>query len=270
MARNGARMNLLRVILLVAASLSALQAKIVTEVVPYTHDGVELEGFLAYDDTLTNPVPGVLIVHEWWGHEEYVRERARKVAELGYVAFALDMYGKGVQTTDPKKAGELAGQFYGKPLTAKRAQAGLDQLLKHARVDKDRVASIGYCFGGMVSQELAYSGAPLDGIVSFHGSLVPATAATAKANKAKFLICNGAADPFVKAEEIEKFITSINEQKIDCQFINYSGAIHAFTNPRADQVAKVAGLQGIGYNAAADKRSWEAMQVFFKEAFSAR
>ncbi|MDX2185919.1 MAG: dienelactone hydrolase family protein [Opitutaceae bacterium] len=244
-------------------------AKVVSEPITYTHQDVTLEGYLVYDTEKTHgkPAPGVLVVHEWWGHNAYVRSRAEKLAQLGYVAFALDMYGKGITTTDPKKAGELASQFYGKPLMAERARAGLEVLLNRPEVDSSRVAAIGYCFGGAVSQALAQSGAPLTAIVSFHGSLIPFTADTAAKNKARILICHGAADTFIPDVDIIAYTKSVNEYKVDSQFISYSGAVHAFTNPGADDIARISGLNGIGYNEAADKRSWRHMKAFFKEVF---
>jgi dienelactone hydrolase len=252
-------------------NLSA-SAKIITRAVPYEHAGVKLEGYLAYDDakaTATRPVPGVLVIPEWWGLNEYPKSRAEQLARLGYVAFAADMYGAGVVTGDKTKAGQLAGQFYGKPLMAERAQAGLDQLLKTGLVDRQRVAAIGYCFGGATCQALAFSGAPLAGIVSFHGSLIAPTPEQAAKTKAKLLICHGAVDPFVSKDEIEKFKQAVDAAKLDYQFISYAGAIHAFTNPRADAVAKDQGMVGgIGYNAAADHRSWAHMQAFFAEIFA--
>ncbi len=249
-----------------------LSAKIVTKPVAYEHAGVKLEGYLAYDDEKAAPgkaAPGVLVIPEWWGLTEYPKKRAEQLAKLGYVAFATDMYGAGVTTTDPKKAGELAGQFYGKPLMAERARAGLDQLLATGLVDATRVAAIGYCFGGATAQVLAYSGAPLAGIVSFHGSLVPASKEAAAANKAKFLICHGAVDPFIKPEEITAFTKSMEEGKFDYQFISYAGAVHAFSNPGADAIAQATGLP-IAYNAAADKRSWAHMRGFFNEIFAVK
>ena len=249
-----------------------LSAKIVTKPVAYEQAGVKLEGYLAYDDTKVSaatPAPGVLVIPEWWGLTDYPKGRAEQLAKLGYVAFAADMYGAGVTTTDPKKAGELAGQFYGKPLMADRARADLDQLLATGLVDNTRVAAIGYCFGGATVQALAYSGAPLAGIVSFHGSLIPASAEAAAKNHAKFLVCHGAVDPFVKPEEVTAFMKSMEEGKFDYQFINYAGALHAFTNPGADAIAKATGLP-IGYNAAADKRSWAHMKAFFAEIFKAK
>lgn len=250
----------------------SLSAKVVTKPVAYEHAGVKLEGFLAYDDTKVSAgkkAPGVLVVPEWWGLTDYAKGRAQKLAELGYVAFAVDMYGAGVTTTDPKKATELSGQFYGKPLMAERTQAGLDQLLATGLVEADHVAAIGYCFGGAAVQALAYSGAPLAGIVSFHGSLLPVPADAAAKTKAKILICHGAIDPFISQADLAAFEKSMNDGKFDYQFISYSSAIHAFTNPDADKVAATAGLTGkIGYNAAADRRSWSQMKGFFKEIFA--
>jgi dienelactone hydrolase len=199
-----------------------------------------------------------------------VKGRARELAQLGYVALAVDMYGAGVVTTDPKKAGELSGQFYGKPLMAERAQAALDQLLQTGLVDEKRIAAIGFCFGGAVCQTLAYSGAPLAGIVSFHGSLVPASSEAAAKNRAKFLICHGALDPFTKPEAIDAFKKSLDDAKIDYQFVIYSGALHSFTNPDADAISAATGLKGIAYNAEAAHRSWALMQQFFTGIFAAK
>ena len=255
----------------VLAAAVSVSGKVVSKSVAYEQGGVKLEGFLAYDDSKVSSArkaPGVLVLPEWWGLTDYPKERARQLAELGYVAFAADMFGAGVVTTDAKKAGELAGQFYGKPLMAERARAGLDQLLATGLADTARTAAIGYCFGGAVAQSLAYSGAPLVGMVSFHGSLVPASAEAAKLNKAKFLICHGAADGFVTKEALDAFTQSMNTGNFDYQFISYAGAVHAFTNPAADKTAAAAGLKGIAYNAAADRRSWQHMRDFFAEVFA--
>ena len=208
-------MNLSRLVLasLAFGTTVALPAKLVTKPVAYEHEGVKLEGWLAYDDekvSAAKPAPGVLVLPEWWGLTEYPKSRAEQLAKMGYVAFAADMYGAGVTTADPKKAGELAAPFYGKPLMAERSRAGLDQLLATGLVDGSRVAAIGYCFGGAAAQMLAYSGAPLAGIVSFHGSLIPASPAVAAANRAKFLVCHGAVDPFISAEQIAAFADAID------------------------------------------------------------
>ncbi len=260
----------LAALLLVTAT--ALHAKLVTKPVAYEHAGVKLEGYLAYDDTKVsaqNKGAGVLVVPEWWGLGDYTKKRAEQVAELGYVAFAVDMYGAGVYTEDPKKAGELAGQFYGKPLMAERAQAALDQLVGTGLVDAGHVAAIGYCFGGSTVQALAYSGAPLAGIVSFHGGLIPVPADAATKTKAKILICHGAVDKFISKDDLDKFTQAMNDGKFDYQFISYAGATHAFTNPGADKIAAATGLP-IAYNAAADKRSWSHMKTFFREILAAK
>jgi dienelactone hydrolase len=259
-------------VFLFAVGALASRADLVTKSIVYADGDVQLEGYLAYDPALAakGKLPGVLIVHEWWGLNDYAKSRARQLAGLGYVAFALDMYGKGVVTTDKGKASELSGQFYGQPLMATRAQAGLEQLLQTGLVDRARVAAIGYCFGGSTVQALAYSGAPLAGIVSFHGGLIPVPADAAEKNKAKILVCQGAVDPFVKKADIDAFEQAMNAGKFDYQFILYSGAVHAFTNPEADALARANGLEGaIGYNAAADRRSWAAMRAFFDEIFGA-
>jgi len=262
-------MKLIRVAFFLLLAASAAQAKIVTQSVAYDQAGVTLDGYLAYDDSKTSAsnLPGVLIIPEWWGLNDYVKGRAEKIAKLGYVAFVADMYGGGMATTDPKKAGELAAPFYGKPLMAERARAGLDRLLKYSFVDSSHVAAIGYCFGGAAAQALAYTGAPLAGIVSFHGALIPASPEAAEKNRAKFLICHGALDQFTKKEQLDAFLKSLDDGKIDYQFISYAHAVHAFTNPDADKAA-AAGLSGVGYNAAADHRSWKHMQAFFSEIFS--
>ena len=267
-----AQMKTLPFLVSLLAMTTSLSAKIVTRSVAYAHTGTKLEGYLAYDDTkisTTHKAPGVLVIPEWWGLNEYPKRSAEQLAQLGYVAFAADMYGAGVTTTDPKKAGELAGPFYGQPLMATRAQAGLDQLLATGLVDAARVAAIGYCFGGSTVQALAFSGAPLTGIVSFHGGLIPVPADAATKTKAKILICHGAIDPFVPKDALEAFMKAMNDGKFDYQLISYAGAVHAFTNPEADKIA-AAGLNGVGYNAAADTRSWAHMRVFFDEIFAAR
>jgi dienelactone hydrolase len=254
-----------------ALGAASASASIVTKAVDYEQGGVKLQGFLAYDDSKVKDakVPGVLIVHEWWGLNDYVRNRAVQLANLGYVAFALDMYGTGVLAKDPGEAGKLAGQFKGKSLMAERAQAGLDQLLATGFVDPTKVAAIGYCFGGSTVQALAYSGAPLAGIVSFHGGLIPASADAVAKNKAKFLICHGALDPSAKPEEITAYLKSMNEAKFDYKFVQYAGARHAFTNPGADAKAEqFPQMKGfIGYSPTADRRSWEDMRSFFAEIF---
>jgi len=240
------------------------QAEIISKPVEYQHADTVLQGYLAYDDTQKGRRPGVLVVHEWWGLNDYVRSRVTKLAQLGYVAFALDMYGKDVWTTDPNKAKELSGHLRGTPLLRERAAAGLEILRKHQLVDPQRIAAIGYCFGGTTVLELAYSGADLAGVVSFHGGLTTPKPEDASRIKAKILVLHGAEDAFISADAIAAFQDAMRRANTDWQMIYFGGAVHSFTNPGADRV----GMQGIAYDPKADRRSWEYMQVFIKEIFS--
>jgi dienelactone hydrolase len=250
-------------ILVLSLAVTA-NAKVVSQPVEYNHNGTVLEGYLAYDDAVKGKQPGVLVVHEWWGLNDYVRGRVEKLAKLGYVAFALDMYGKGIWTKEPQKAKELSGHLRGKPIMRQRASAGLEILRNNSRVDPGRIAAIGYCFGGTTVLELAYSGADLAGVVSFHGGLTAAKVDDRNRIKARFLICHGADDGFISAEAIQAFQDGMRESGADWQMIYFGGAVHSFTNPAADQV----GIKGIAYNKKADERSWKFMQTFFVEIFS--
>lgn len=233
--------------------------------VPYTHDGVELQGFMVWDDAKEGKRPGVLVVHEWWGLNDYARQRAEELAQMGYVAFALDMYGKGKVAEHPQQAGEWAGMIR-QNIDSWRARAlkGVEMLKKHEKVDKDRIAAIGYCFGGATVCQLAYAGADLRGVVSFHGSLPVANEEDAKRIKSKILICHGHADPFIPEERVVEFQNALEKAGKDFQFIAYQGAKHGFTNKGADK----RGIDGLGYDAAADKRSWQHMKMFFDEIFA--
>ncbi len=260
---------------LIGLGLSALtlngMATVKTDTIKYTQNGTNLIGYIAYDNELTakGKAPGILVIHEWWGLNDFVKQKAEELARMGYVAFAVDMYGDGQVTKDPDQAKRLAGQMYGNPsLMVERAQAGLDQLLKTGLVDNTKIASIGFCFGGTCSLALAYSGAPVQAVVTFHGGLTPAPSGTADKTKAKFLILHGALDPLVNKGVVDSFLASMNEAKLDYQFVIYSGAVHAFTNPDADK-AREAGLPGVGYNAQAAKRAWRQMKLFFDEVFVA-
>ena len=239
-------------------------AKVQSKTIEYNDGNVALEGYLAWDDAIEGKRPAVLVVHEWWGLNDYARKRADMLAELGYVAFALDMYGKGKVTKHPQEAGAWAGEIR-KNVAAwqRRAQLGLDVLRKQEHVDGARVAAIGYCFGGATVMQIAYSGAGVTGVVSFHGSLPPATNEQLKNIRAKILVCHGADDSFVPAERIEAFCKALDEAKADWQMISYGGARHSFTNPDADK----AGLDGLRYNKEADARSWGHMKMFLKEIF---
>jgi dienelactone hydrolase len=244
----------------------AADAKVVGKPVAYKDGDVELEGYLAYDDSKDGPRPGVLVVHEWWGLNDYAKKRADMLAELGYVAFAADMYGKGVLAKDAKTAGKLAGGVRGdKAAWMKRAKAGLDQLTAVKQCDPKRLAGIGYCFGGSTVLNMALDGMDLDAVVSFHGALPnDFTVAQAKSAKATLLICHGAKDAFIKDEVIAKFRSMLDEAGTDYIFEYYAGAVHSFTNPEAD-AAKVPGL---AYQRAADVRSWAHMRQLFDEVFA--
>jgi dienelactone hydrolase len=199
------------------------------------------------------------------GHNDYVRRRAEQLAGLGYVAFALDMYGKGVRAKDAQEAAQMAGRFKNdRKLMRDRAAAGLDVLKKQPTVDTSKLAAMGYCFGGQVSLELARSGADLAGVVSFHGALDTPTPQDAKNIKGKVLACHGAADPFVPPDHVAAFQKEMEDAKVDYQFISYGpGVLHGFTNP----ATRTPALKGVAYDENADRRSWRAMQVFFDEIF---
>ena len=257
-------MKYLLTLILALALAGGAQAKVITQNVAYQQDGTALEGYLAYDDAIKGPRPGVLVVHEFWGLNDYVKIRARQLAEMGYVALAADMYGKGVVTKDPQEARRLAGHLRGTPLLRQRALAAFQLLKQNKLVDLQRLAAIGFCFGGTTVLELAYSGADLAGVVSFHGGLIPLKPEDAKNVKAKFLVLHGADDPLVKPEEIAAFQDGLRKAGVDWQMIYYGDAVHSFTNPDAGNDKS----KGAAYNAPAAARSWKQMQLFFQEIFS--
>jgi dienelactone hydrolase len=237
-------------------------AEIKGEAVEYHHGDVLLEGFIAYDDAAPEKRPGVLVVHEWKGLNDYARKRAMQLAELGYVAFAADMYGKGVLAETNEEAGKLAGIYKAdRPLMRARATAALDQLRMNERVDPAKLGAIGYCFGGTTVLELARSSADVKGVVSFHGGLDTPLPAEPGAVKGRVLVLHGAADPFVPPEEVEAFKEEMKRSGALLRFIAYEGAVHSFTNPASGDDPS----SGAAYNAKADRESWEAMRQFFSE-----
>ena len=269
----GRRIGMSIILLFLMLATVTASADILTKAAEYERGGTKFEGYLAYDSSVTPDAkrPGVLVIPEWWGLDDYVKGRASQLAEMGYVAFVADMYGGGVNTTDAKKAKELAGPLHGSPEFAARAQAGLDELLKTGLVDPKKVAAIGFCFGGSACQALANAGAPLAGIVSFHGGLIQPSPEALKNIRCKILILNGAIDPTVTLEAITNYMKALDSAGIDYQFINYSGALHAFTNPDATKLAEKNGMTGtVGYNETAARRSWAQMKMFFDEIFEAK
>jgi len=249
-------------LILVAGALSA-PAKIVTQTVAYQQGGVTLEGYLAYDDARAGKQPGVLVVHQWMGLTDYEQNRAVMLAQLGYVAFCADIYGKGVRPQSIKDAGTEATKYKtDRALLRQRVQAGLEQLKGNPRVDSARVAAIGYCFGGTAVIELARSGAALNGVVSFHGGLDSPTPADGKNIQCKVLACHGGDDPFVPAKDLAAFEDEMRAANVDWRLIKYGGAVHSFTQPDVGEA-----IPGAKYNARADRRSWEDMKAFFAEIF---
>ena len=255
-------------VVLVLFGVVTSQSGIVGKQADYTVDGITLKGYIAYNDTIKEKRPGVLVVHEWWGNNDYSRMRANKLAELGYVAFAVDMYGNGQVADNPGDAGKLAGETMKNIQGMKtRFAAALDLLKKNSIVDSARIAAIGYCFGGGVVLNIAAAGADLKGVVGFHpglGSVLPAEKGKVKA---KILVCNGAADKFNSEETIKNFKAGLDSAKAEFRFINYPDALHAFTNPAATEMGKKFNMP-IAYNEKADKQSWADMQMFFKNVLS--
>ena len=246
------------------ASLVTAHAALVERKVEYKEGDTVLEGFHVYDDAKSGKRPAVLVIHQWTGLSNYEMRRARMLAELGYNVFAADIYGKGVRPPAPEPAGEEAGKYKGdRALYRARLMAGLKILQKDERTEPSKIAAIGYCFGGTGVLELARAGAPVKGVVSFHGGLAAADGFTAKAGTSmpKILALHGAADPYVPAAEVAAFEKEMTAAGADWKLIPYEGAVHAFTQPQAgDDPSK-----GAAYSAAADRRSWEAMKVFFTE-----
>ncbi len=261
MIRSAAICSLL---LLVALPSLSAHGELVTQTIPYRHGDVQLEGYLVYDDRFEGARPGVLVVHEWWGLNDYARERADQLARMGYVAFALDMYGKGVVAETREQAAKLSGQLKGTPLLRTRAQAGLDVLRRQERVDPQRIAAIGFCFGGTTVLELAYSGADLKGVVSFHGGLVTPSPEDLKRTRAALLVLHGADDPFVPPAQVDALEAALRDSSVDWHLVIYGDAVHAFTNPAAGKDKSA----GAAYNEKAARRSWEHMQLFFRELFT--
>jgi dienelactone hydrolase len=255
----------LATMVVLALAASAASAEIRTKVVEYSQGKTALEGYLAWDDAVKGTRPGVLVVHQWMGLGKYERSRAEQLAKLGYVAFCADIYGKGVRPSTPEAAGRTSTIYKNdRTLTRERVQAGLAQLLANPLVDHKRVATIGYCFGGMVALELARSGANIAGVIVFHGDLSNPTPADDANIKCKVLALQGGDDPFVTQRDVESFENHMRAAGVNWQVNQYGGAVHAYTDPLAGNNPSI----GVAYNAQADRRSWQAMKDFFAEIFS--
>lgn len=237
-------------------------AAIVKKPLEYKVAGKTYEGYIVYDEAVSALRPGILVAHDWLGVTDKTKEKAEKIAELGYVVFAVDIYGKGVRPKTPEEAGQLAGMYKkDRTMLRMRMQEGLRVLRKQTNVDKNRIAAVGYCFGGTAALELARAGADIKDVVSFHGGLDSPKPEDGKKIKAKILALHGADDPFVPAPDLAAFEDEMRKAKVDWQLVKYGNAVHSFT----DKTAGNDPSKGQAYNELADKRSWEAMKIFLSE-----
>lgn len=260
-------MRLAVLLAVLLASASAVQAKIVEETIVYKHDGVSLSGHVVYDDVFEGKRPGVLVFHEWRGLDDNAKKSASRLASMGYVAFAADMYGQGVLARSNEEAAALAKPFKDdRNLMRHRAHAAYVALRGHEMVDADKIAAVGFCFGGTTVLEMARSGLPLGGVVSFHGGLDTPAMAQAGAIKCPILVLHGAEDPLVKPAEVAAFQDEMRQAHAVWQVNAYGGAVHSFTNPDAGNDPS----RGTAYNEAVAARAWDAAALFLSEAFWGR
>lgn len=257
-------MRSIAVALLFLFALQPAWSAVKGQEVEYKAGDVALKGYLAADDAAKGKRPAVLVVHEWWGHDEHARNSARKLAEAGYVALALDMFGEGKQAHHPADAGKFAGEVrQNLPLMRARFDAAREFLARQPNVDPSRLAAIGYCFGGSVVLQMAREGEDLRGVVSLHGALGSDRPAQAGRVKAKVLALNGADDPMVPKQDVEAFQAEMKAAGVDFKVVNYPGAKHAFTNPAATARGKEFNLP-LEYHADADRKSWQETLTFLE------
>lgn len=249
--------------LLTLAGVASAETKVITKEISYQINGQPFKGFLAMPEG-TNKVSGVLVVHEWWGHNEYTRKRAKMLAELGYAAFALDMYGNGKSADNPKDAGALAGDAMKSGQIRARFEGAMKALKDEPRVDQSKLAAIGYCFGGNVVLSMAEAGEPLKAAVSFHGSLPKGEDIKKNSVKANVLILHGGADEFVSTDAVKKYEGELKAANANVKVVVYPGAKHAFTNPDASQMGEMHKIP-IAYDKSADEKSWSEMKSLFKK-----
>ncbi|WP_028634576.1 dienelactone hydrolase family protein [Pseudomonas parafulva] len=257
---------LLALTLMCSAALA--QAAVQTREIPYQDaNGDRLVGYYAYDDAVTGKRPGIVVVHEWWGLNDYAKRRARDLAALGYNALAIDMYGDGKHTEHPQDAQAFMAEAMKDPAAAAgRFDAGLELLKMQPNTNKHELGAVGYCFGGKVVLDAARRGEKLDGVVSFHGALVTDTPAKPGVVRAAILVEHGGADSMVTPQQVDAFKAEMDAAKVDYRFVTLEGAKHGFTNPDADRLSHGGhGGPDIGYNKKADERSWADMQAFFKK-----
>jgi dienelactone hydrolase len=249
--------------ILVLCPLFAQEA-IKSEPVEYKVGENHFEGQFYYDDADATPRRAILVCHEWWGLNDYAKRRAEQLAQMGYVALAVDVYGKGVNAKTMDEAAKMSKALKDdRPALRARANAALTALKARKEVDPKKIGAIGYCFGGTTALELARSGADVVGVVGFHAGLATPTPDDAKNIKGKVLVCHGADDPFVPMTEVNAFVDEMKKARVNYEIDVYSGAVHTFTNPGAGNDPS----KGQAYNEQADKRSWERMKDFFAEVF---
>ncbi len=234
-----------------------------TQTLPYSAGSASMHGYLAHSDSLSGPAPAVLVFPEWWGLNDYIRSRTEQMAELGYVALGVDMYGEGQTVDHPEQAAALMNGVLNDPDALKeRLQQAYATLASHPAVDPNRIGAIGYCFGGALVLNMARFGMPLKAVTSFHGALDSAHRPAPGSVQAKILVCHGAADPFVGEESVAAFKAEMEEAQADYEFIAYDNVVHGFTNPAATERGEKFGLP-LKYDADADQASWNSMKAHF-------
>jgi dienelactone hydrolase len=239
---------------------------VVGEEISYSSGELTMNGYIAYDENMQGERPGILVVHEWWGHDEHARNSAEKLAELGYVALAVDMYGNGRMADHPEDAMQFSGEVMGNFDEAQmRFQAAIETLQNHNMVNTDQIGAVGYCFGGSVILAMTHAGVDLDGVVAFHAGLQLPVMPEEQVDT-EILILNGADDPMVSNEDIENLTSMYDNLGISYNFVNYEGATHAYTNPAADSLGQEFDLP-LAYDAEADEQSWDRMRTFFDDLF---
>ncbi len=261
------RILALGLIVIAGFSVGSAEATLKAETVAYKVGDREFTGYLVYDDAFSGKRAGVIVVHEWWGHDEYARKRADMLAAEGYTAFALDMYGTGKLADHPEDAGAFAKEVIAtKDAMHSRFKAAYDLLAEHETVDASKIAAIGYCFGGNVVLDMARAGMDLDGVVGFHASLTQTVEAKPGQVKAKVRVFNGADDPFIKPEDLKALKDGMEAAGADFEYVAYPEVVHSFTSPGATARGEKFNLP-LKYDAAADEDSWEKTLAFFEEIF---
>ena len=254
------------VVLTILSLTTFAYAEVQTQEVEYTQNGTTLRGYLAHDSAIKKKRPGILVVHEWWGHNEHARDRARMLAKIGYTALAVDMYGNGKVADHPKKAGAFMNAAFNDWDTSQaRFNKAKEVLQSHKAVDAERIGAIGFCFGGAVLLRMARGGSDLDGVVAFHSAL-PLQPAIVNM-KASVLVINGSQDGFLKPETVGSFSSQMMAGNADFTYMSLAGTKHSFTNKQADEFSKKFNIPSLQYNKQSDERSWAAMQKFFQRVF---